>query len=1130
MATRYVPLVDAAVVVKLETTTAHLWFEELISGDKSINIEDVWRRLDQAEWYANAMLKGGENQKGKLVPLDDPALRHDIEQTLVGINTFRAIAHERWNAQLLSGIGSDNALRFDEAFNDLFKIVDAVEIDLKLVMKNQLQRFRNTQLLISLIAVILFVLIVFLFRSYEKKLVEDLHELKEGKDQLNNVIDGASLGYWDWHYITDEHYVNNRWLDILGLERSDIVNNVSDWEDRIHPDDMGKVISIIEEALKSRSTYVAEFRMKHKEGHWVWIQGSGKVITWNPTTDEPQRICGTHIDITERKQAVELVHESEVRFKDIAESMSDWIWEVDADYVYTYCSARVETVLGYRPDELIGKTAFDLMPADEVDQVKTLAIEIASDKRSFHNIENWCLTKDGRRLCFLTSGTAVLDDEGKLLGYRGVDTDITDRKQAEKELKQSETKFRNLVQCSLQGIFVHKDFKPLFANQKCADIFGYNDPEEILKLDSILESFISPEEHERLLDYKTRRLNGEPDIPVVYECLGIRKGRNPFWFQNHVSMIDWHGEKAILATVMDITERKEKEQELFKSHTLFNQAEHLGKLGYWEWDIEQDGIINCSEEYANIFDMTVEEVINLYPNASSSSIFGRYIHEDDLERYTQITELAYERKESWDIEFRVLNEKSEIYVHEIGEPIIDESGAVIRTFGTLQDITVRKQTEEQLSYQASHDALTGLINRHEFERRAERLLSTTRRDEDKHALCYLDLDQFKVVNDTCGHAAGDEMLRQLSTVLQNTVRHRDTLARLGGDEFGVLMEHCPLDNAHRVANSLLNAIQDYQFSWEEYSFKVGVSIGLVPITTSITNLTELLRDADAACYMAKDNGRNRIHVYHTEDSEIAKRHGEMQWVTRIQHALDEDQFCLYAQSIVPLDNSSDKHYELLVRMIDDKRETIPPGAFLAAAERYNLMTQIDYWVIEKTFSLLAEHKAFQSQIKFVSINLSGQSLIEQDLLDFIITQLDETGVDAGKICFEITETAAISNLGVAMKSISTLKELGCRFALDDFGSGLSSFAYLKNLPVDYLKIDGMFVRDIVEDPIDHAMVKSINEIGHVMGMQTIAEFVENDVIKGMLKEIGVNYAQGYGIDKPMCFEELLSQSNNETGS
>lgn len=438
------------------------------------------------------------------------------------------------------------------------------------------------------------------------------------------------------------------------------------------------------------------------------------------------------------------------------------------------------------------------------------------------------------------------------------------------------------------------------------------------------------------------------------------------------------------------------------------------------------------------------------------------------------------------------------------------------------NILRRKRVEQKLSYQASHDALTGLVNRREFEYRAKRLLSANKQDIGENVLCYMDLDQFKVINDNYGHNAGDELLRQLSTVLEEKVRHRDTLARLGGDEFGLLMEHCSLDDAHRVAASIQEAIQNYQFVWDGHSCKVGVSIGLVAVTKTTTKLTELLLDADAACYIAKNKGPNHIHTYHEEDTEIAQRHGEMQWVPRIQHALEKNQFCLYAQSIVSLENNTDKHYELLIRLIDDKGEIIPPCTFLPVAERYNLMTQIDCWVIEKAFRFLTENPEFQGQTSFISINLSGQSLADQDMLDFIIKELEKADIENKKICFEITETAAISNIMTAKNFISTLKDLGCRFALDDFGSGLSSFAYLKNLPVDYLKIDGMFVKDIVEDLIDHAMVKSINEIGQVMGMQTIAEFVENDEIKGMLREIGVNYAQGYGIHKPQPFKELLS--------
>ncbi len=447
-----------------------------------------------------------------------------------------------------------------------------------------------------------------------------------------------------------------------------------------------------------------------------------------------------------------------------------------------------------------------------------------------------------------------------------------------------------------------------------------------------------------------------------------------------------------------------------------------------------------------------------------------------------------------------------------------------------ENITEEQILSEQLNFHASHDALTGLVNRREFERRAERLLSTVSRDDSEHALCFMDLDQFKVVNDTCGHTAGDELLRQLSAVLKRSVRRRDTLARLGGDEFGVLMEHCSLDDAHRVVTTLLTAVQDYRFSWEGHSFNVGVSMGLVPITETTGNLTELLKQADAACYVAKDKGRNRIHVHHAEASEVAQRHGQMQWVTRINKALNDGRFCLYAQTIVPLDGSTDNHYEVLIRMIDETGEIIPPGAFLPAAERYNVIVNLDCWVIERAFKVLAEHPRFLNDTTFISINLSGQSLVDQSFLDFVIAQLEESGVGGEKICFEITETAAISNLSSAINFIAAIKELGCQFALDDFGSGLSSFAYLKNLPVDYLKIDGMFVKDMVDDPIDHAMVKSINEIGHVMGMKTIAEFVENDEIKGMLREIGVDYAQGHGIGVPIPFDELLGETRFIVGT
>ena len=382
-----------------------------------------------------------------------------------------------------------------------------------------------------------------------------------------------------------------------------------------------------------------------------------------------------------------------------------------------------------------------------------------------------------------------------------------------------------------------------------------------------------------------------------------------------------------------------------------------------------------------------------------------------------------------------------------------------------------------------------------------------------------------MINDTCGHAAGDELLRQLGPLLQSVVRQRDTLARVGGDEFAVLMEYCSLDNAERLTKSLLKALQDYRFTWGESTFRVSASIGLAEITEEVRDLSTLLKHADAACYMAKDSGRNRVHVYYPNDWEIAQRQGEMEWVSRIYRAMSENQFCLYGQAIKHLDPSSEggRHYELLLRIKDDNGVMIAPGAFLPAAERYNLIVELDRWVVTEAIRMLEEYPTFMQGVEFISINLSGQTLSYESFLDFLLTSLQNAVFDGAKICFEITETAAIANLNVAQKFIQALQQMGCKFALDDFGSGLSSFAYLKNLAVDYLKIDGMFIKEIVSDEITHAMVKSINDIGHVMGMQTIAEFVENEAIEEIVRELGVDYAQGYGIEKPQPLSDILAK-------
>jgi len=439
-----------------------------------------------------------------------------------------------------------------------------------------------------------------------------------------------------------------------------------------------------------------------------------------------------------------------------------------------------------------------------------------------------------------------------------------------------------------------------------------------------------------------------------------------------------------------------------------------------------------------------------------------------------------------------------------------------------EDVTETRVLSEKVAYQASHDALTGLANRTEFDRVIKKAITLAHSDSSEHALCYLDLDQFKVVNDTCGHLAGDELLRQLGELLKKSIRHHDFVARLGGDEFGVLMYDCSLNQAFSACEKLRNMIRDFRFAWEGRSFTIGVSIGVSSINDTSSNAVNLLKEADAACYAAKDRGRNRVHVFRPDDEELALRQGEMQWVEKIQQGLEENRFILYGQPIVSIANHEEGlHFETLIRYRDSNGSLIPPGAFLPAAERYNLASAIDRWVISHLFEWIAGKPGFLDQLTLCSVNLSGLSLSDESMLKFISEQFSRWNIPTHKICFEITETAAIANLIYATKFINQLKERGCLFSLDDFGSGLSSFAYLKNLPVDFLKIDGLFVKDILDDKVDLAMVKSINEVGHVMGKQTIAEFVENEQIFNLLKELGVDYAQGYGIGKPVPLDELI---------
>ncbi|MEJ2142537.1 MAG: EAL domain-containing protein [Gammaproteobacteria bacterium] len=461
---------------------------------------------------------------------------------------------------------------------------------------------------------------------------------------------------------------------------------------------------------------------------------------------------------------------------------------------------------------------------------------------------------------------------------------------------------------------------------------------------------------------------------------------------------------------------------------------------------------------------------------------------------------------------------TEFTIRETATPLLDKDDNVVGAVLVFHDFTSIKKMSDVLAYQATHDDLTGLLNRRAFESRMHDILKAMQPD-DSHVLCYIDLDQFKVINDTCGHLAGDSLLKIISNKINENIRKNDLFARLGGDEFGIIFLDCNLDRARTLAENIRTMISNIKFTWDTHTFKVASSIGIVPVIYN-ESMTDLMMTVDTACYVAKDKGRNRIHVYQKNDEDVLQRKGELQWFQKIHNAIDNDNFVLYSQKMASFTSTGELNFHEILIRLNDNGELILPGVFIPAAERYSLMPKIDRWVIRTLFRLIKEQKISDSI--YFSINLSGQTLTDDTFVSFLNHELDNTRFPADHIIFEITETATISNFQDANNFIRELKLRGCKFSLDDFGSGMSSFQYLSELDIDYLKIDGNFVKDISENPFNQSIVNSISQIGHSINLEIVAEYVENEKILSNLDKDLIDYVQGYGIERPRPLKELFS--------
>lgn len=712
----------------------------------------------------------------------------------------------------------------------------------------------------------------------------------------------------------------------------------------------------------------------------------------------------------------------------------------------------------------------------------------------------------------------AMDETEKL--NKKLQAEINERNRLAARLRVSEKEFSNILMNVQDTIYrIDEDSKIVWVSPSAETLTGYT-IDELLGM-NIVDLYARPEQREDFLELFEKQKGKVSNLQIELQ----RKDGEVLWVSvNAHHYFDRNGNIAgIEGLVSDITVLKKVEKELQDEK---ERAEvTLNSIG--------DGVITTNIhgqiEYLN---PVAERLTGWKFDDAMNREFTDVIHLVDEESHKDISnpvsrsiQLGHAVRLTGNTLLVSKNADKDYSVEVTVSPIRNVHGITIGTVIGIHDVTNLRSLARQMSYQATHDSLTGLINRREFESLLGNLLYTAKSEDRVHALCYLDLDQFKVVNDTCGHVAGDELLKQLATKLHGHIRESDALARLGGDEFGVLLDNCPINKAIDIAEELRKIVKEFHFVWQEKPFEVGVSIGVVPINSESGSLTDVLRAADTACYVSKDNGRNRLHLYQPDDQELARHHGEMQWVHRINKALEENRFLLYSQKIIPLsDNGGTHHNEILLRMVDEQGEIVSPGEFIPAAERYHMMPSIDRWVVKNTFKALCQSLYGDRAKEIFTINLSGQSLCENDFLNFVVDEVDVTGVDPALICFEITESAAITNLSHATRFMNVMKGMGCMFALDDFGSGLCSFSYLKNLNVDYLKIDGSYVSDIVDDSVDFAMVESINQIGHALGMITIAEFVDSEAVVIKLKQLGVDYAQGFYLDRPKpLLKELTSQ-------
>lgn len=669
-------------------------------------------------------------------------------------------------------------------------------------------------------------------------------------------------------------------------------------------------------------------------------------------------------------------------------------------------------------------------------------------------------------------------------------------------------------------IITNESSSIIMVNELTEEIFGYSKESIIGKKIDILMPLKYREIHKNHFNNFTKnpkpRRMGEMQYPVA-----IDHKNNEIPVDISINHLTLSNQNIYICTIRDMTSQIIKNNKIAENEKWFSSLVKSipGAVYRLEknenWDI---GFLSQQIQEITGYDKNEFHI--------KDSLLYEIVHDDDKEKVLNEVKKSIDSNQTFSIKYRIKHKNGNIrWVLENGR-VSFENNETKWIDGVILDITESQHMADKFSYHVTHDELTDLVNRREFEKNLKDIIEETKlKKSGPHALFYLDLDQFKIINDTCGHTAGDLLLKSITDILKTKIRKRDVLARLGSDEFGILMEDCTLEQATRIAESIQKEIREYSFKWKNDFLKISTSIGIVEINDNDVSHERILMNVDTACHTAKDAGGDSIYIYQDNDTEVSRKFSEMEWVNRINLALENDDFYLSFQKIIEVQPKTEKmHFEVLIRLLQNGIK-ITPNEFLPSAEKYNLSAKIDTWVFNQVIKYLSNNHDFLDKLELCSINLSGNSLGNLELLNNIVSTFKNTSFPSEKICFEITETAVIRNLGKANDMIQAIRNIGCKFALDDFGSGLSSFAYLRSLDIDYLKFDGLFIKNIDTDPINYSIIKSINEIAKVMNIETCAEFIENKKSLEKIKKIGITYAQGFHIEKPIDIHNIDDVNN-----